>query len=372
MVLSLGQHDRRAPGFEGADDVVQDEGVPSLVAGKQPVDDLDRTAGIAARELEACLSNDQPARERTCGRRRLPVGDIARRAELHLKDRMLSVAAFRRRRQPGHVARPDLGEHPLERDGGDVMAFIHHHVTVAGHQIGDDVLAHQTLDRGDVDHPVTWRFPPPIRPMDLGSTSRNIASCAIHWSRRGCRCTSTSAFLALFDNQQDAGHRLADARRSDQDSDVVGQQRANRGLLKLGRRATEAVVDGLPGFPLVIDVEHRARDPKQGGRIVRASSWERHVSGEILGAGDDARRQRSRKPHGLLAVELRIAEGGKALEGVENRRRQTGLVDKQPLRQGGFDPGRDRLLDRWRRRYRPPRRREKPGLRHAVLFFHTA
>ena len=60
-------------------------------------------------------------------------------------------------------------------------------------------------------------------------------------------------------DQPDRGHRLADARRRDQDSNVMSQQRANRLLLKPGKSASKTVLDGLSGRALIIDLEGRSQ-----------------------------------------------------------------------------------------------------------------
>ena len=54
---------------------------------------------------------------------------------------------------------------------------------------------------------------------------------------------------------------------------------------------------------------------------------------EIFGAGDHPRGERSRQPHALLLVELRILEGRNTLDLVEQRRGQTCLGDEEPLRE---------------------------------------
>ena len=66
---------------------------------------------------------------------------------------------------------------------------------------------------------------------------------------------------------------------------------------------------------------------------------------QVLGARDDPRRQRRRQPHALLLVELRVLEGGKPLDLVQERRGQAGLLDEEPLREDRPNPRRERPRD---------------------------
>jgi hypothetical protein len=76
----------------------------------------------------------------------------------------------------------------------------------------------------------------------------------------------------------------------------------------------------------------------------------------LLGAGDDARRERGRQSHILPLVELRVLEGRDALDLIQESTREPRLLDEEALgenrtdltRQGLFDPGRSQSSGWWR------------------------
>src|SRR5260370_28278184 len=75
-------------------------------------------------------------------------------ADLHFYDRMVAVASVRRRRKPDDVPSLDLGQHALEGDRRQMVALVHDHLSIAGHEIRDLPAANEALDHGDVESAV--------------------------------------------------------------------------------------------------------------------------------------------------------------------------------------------------------------------------
>jgi len=72
-------------------------------------------------------------------------------SDLHVGDRLMTVAALRRRGQADHVLRLDIGENSLKRDGWQVVAFIDNHLPILGDTVVHRIFAGQALDHGDID-----------------------------------------------------------------------------------------------------------------------------------------------------------------------------------------------------------------------------
>jgi hypothetical protein len=151
VVLALGEQDRRPPFLDCLDDVVQDQAVPVLVPSQGGVQSLDPLGRIERASDEGRVAHDQSVLERTSGRLTLGVDGEPDRTELHLEDRVEPVPPSRRRREAGQVASLHLGEDPLERDRGDVVALVDDHVAVARHDVVHSPLPDETLEHGDVE-----------------------------------------------------------------------------------------------------------------------------------------------------------------------------------------------------------------------------
>ena len=97
------------PSCDRPDDVVEDQPVARLVGGELAVVVLDGAGGVLGSKHEAGLAHDQPVVEGPLRGLALRVDREPHRAELHLGDRVVPVAALRRRGQPDDVPRLDLG-----------------------------------------------------------------------------------------------------------------------------------------------------------------------------------------------------------------------------------------------------------------------
>jgi hypothetical protein len=128
-------------------------------------------------------------------------------------------------------------------------------------------------------------------------------------------------------------HRLADARWRDEDASVVGHESARGLLLHRRKRPLEAEVERRPACTLVLDVQADAVAAQQLLDLGPATPRERHVLRQILRAVDHARCHRGGQAHALLLVELGVLESGEALDLVEERRRESGLLDEKSLRE---------------------------------------
>ena len=281
---------------------------------------LDGDLAVERGTAERRLAHEEPVLERTSGRLRLGVHLEAHRAELHLGDRMMTVAPLRRRGKPDDVPGLYLAKHALELHRGEVMALVDDHLTVAGDEIGDGVLAHEALDHRDVDA-ARGRA---LRTSDLPDLLSIEAE-----EQRELRQPLIEKGLSMDEDQRAArsrcdevraDHRLADARWRDEDACVVREQRASRRLLDSGQRAVEAKFELRSGHALVGDIERDAMHAEQLFEVGLAAARESQVFRQILGARDHSRRRRRRQAHALLLVELRILEGGEAFDLVQERR----------------------------------------------------
>src|SRR5882724_4901693 len=75
----------------------------------------------------------------------LRVHAVTHRATLHEDNRMVSILASHRRRQPQHVTRLGSARHQFEACRGQMMAFIDNEMTVTRDQIRHLSLANETL-----------------------------------------------------------------------------------------------------------------------------------------------------------------------------------------------------------------------------------
>src|SRR5437660_1380480 len=101
--------------LQGADHVVQDHLVSVLVPGERGVDLLNAGSLLGVRHTEGCLPHEKLVLEGAPPRLRLGVDREADRAELHLRDWVMAIAAQWCRREPDDIASLDLRENALER-----------------------------------------------------------------------------------------------------------------------------------------------------------------------------------------------------------------------------------------------------------------
>ena len=172
------------------------------------------------------------------------------------------------------------------------MAFAHDHMTVTGHQVGDRFSAHKALEHGDIDHPAraTLAVTDPADGPGVDVEEHRKLRDPLFEKRPEMH--QHERVPGAFGNHANAGHRFAHARRRDQDSDVMGSERAYRVLLKLRRSAVESMFDGVRVLALIVDLERGAHRLEQRGCVVDAPAWKRDMPGEVLRAVDDSRRER--------------------------------------------------------------------------------
>lgn len=90
--------------------------------------------------------------ERTLGWVSFRFDHEARRPELHLDDRVLPIAPFRRRRKARDIPCLDRGEYALERDSRNMMALDDDDdVPVGGHEILNRVGTNEALQHRHVE-----------------------------------------------------------------------------------------------------------------------------------------------------------------------------------------------------------------------------
>jgi hypothetical protein len=132
--------------------------------------------------------------------------------------------------------------------------------------------------------------------------------------------------LAVDEHQGTSGSRcdricaddsLAHARRRDEHTDVVTEQGPRGLFLDGGQPTLERDRQRLAVTPLILDVEGAAVVLKDLRELALASAGQRHVLGQFLGTGHDARSQCRGKPKALLLVKLGIFECCQALDLIQ-------------------------------------------------------
>jgi hypothetical protein len=96
-----------------------------------------------------------------------------------------------------------------------------------------------------------------------------------------------------------ADDSLAHARRRDEHTDVVTEQGPGGLSLYRGQLTLKGDVERFAVTPLIFDVEDAAMVLEDLLEFVAASTGQRHVLGQVLGTGDDARSQRRGEPEAL-------------------------------------------------------------------------
>ncbi len=130
------------------EDVVEDHGVPSLVPNERSVEILDALLRAGAGRPEGCLSNDETMLERARACLRLRVDLEAHRAELHLGDGVVTIAALRCRRQSDDVASLHLAQDSLELHRRNMVTLVDDDQPVPRHDVSHRVAVHQALSVG--------------------------------------------------------------------------------------------------------------------------------------------------------------------------------------------------------------------------------
>src|SRR5262245_13933596 len=153
VVLALSDHDRETPCFESRQNIVENHVIASSVAGQQAVEFLDRYWCIRCLPLrtESSPLDYHAVRERSRCRLFPRVDAMTDRAALHEDDGMMTVLPGHCCGQSEHVLGLGGASHRLKADSGQVMAFVHHEMSVAGHEVGNLTLLHQALDDCNID-----------------------------------------------------------------------------------------------------------------------------------------------------------------------------------------------------------------------------
>lgn len=240
-------------------------------------------------------------------------------AELHRRDRMMTIPALRRSRQTYDVPGLYLAEHPLELHRGEVMALVNDHLTVRGHETRNGILAHETLDHRDVDAPG-------LRPFSSGDLPDGFL---VEPQKQGeLREPLIKERLSVDEDQRAAcarGHEvgpndcLPDSWRRDEHARVVREYRASRRVLDGGQLALEANVERSPRHTLVGKIQRNAVHAEELFEVDLAAARKSHMLRQILGACDHARRHRRREAHALFLVKLGVLECGKTLDLIDER-----------------------------------------------------
>jgi hypothetical protein len=202
---------------------------------------------------------------------------------------------------------------------------------------------------------------PPPDPSDLGGGHAEKERELRHpLFEQGAAVNQDERASASLRDEIGPNHRLAHARWSDEDAQVVLEQRPGRLLLGGRQLAVEPLADVFAELALVLGHDRNPVFRKQREQVVLTAAGQRHVPRVLLRTSDHPGRLRRREPEVLPLVELGILEGGEPLDLVEEGRGKPGLLDEQPLGDDDADFGRQRSLDQGPPK--APRRGPPPGL----------
>ena len=126
------------PGFEGGQDVIEDEIIACLILCEPGIEFLDGGLFVRIAQIkpELRMPKDDLVVKGAGSRLRPRIDAMTHRAALHENDRVVTVLARHRRRQTKHVTGFRLPSDRFEAHRGDMMAFINDNMPVIGHQIG--------------------------------------------------------------------------------------------------------------------------------------------------------------------------------------------------------------------------------------------
>ena len=280
------------------------------------------------------------------------------RATLHEERRVLAILSRHGGRQPGDVA--CLGPVGDLREAGrrDVVAFVHHHVTVVRDAVVHLPVPDQALDRGDVDPA-----------LELLATATQATDLAFRDIEKLAQPVGPlhHELLAVHENQgidaapgdQPGGDdRLSECGRRRQDAGVVGQHGGGRHLLLGAKLAVKGHRNGRPQVALIIDRGLDAEAPQQAFGIFQTSPRKPDELRTVLHVVDDSRFPPGGEAHGLRAVELGVLKRRQAHQpgddaGWEVRLRDVDAVAENDVDRLGKGAGHRRGAGAARRRRLP-------------------
>lgn len=226
-----------------------------------------------------------------------------------------------------------------------MVALVHDHLTVAGHQIGDLATAHQALDHRHVELSVRRALPASSLADRLQVEAQEEGELRTPLVEQRASVHQDQRAAAALGDQIRPHDGLADAGWRDEDADVVGQKIADRFGLDGRQLAAKGDLQGLSVLPPVLDLEPDSVLTEKCLQIGPAAPRKGDVPLQLLRAPDHPRCQGGREAHALLLVELRVLEGSQPLDLVEHRGGQPGLLDEETLREGRSHSLRERLGD---------------------------
>jgi cobyrinic acid a,c-diamide synthase len=214
-----------------------------------------------------------------------------------------------------------------------VATLVDDHLAVARDEVIDGSFADEALDHGDIQ---------PTRRIALPNA--DLADCLGIDAKKHGELGDPLVQERLAVDQDQRGPAsgchavrshdgLANARRRHEDPDVVSQQRLGGSFLDGCQPSLESQRERLPRVAPILHGQRNAHPAKQRLQLLATPPRQSDVIGEILGAGDHSRGERGRQPEALLLVELGILEGRQALDLVQVRGGQPGLLDEEPLSQ---------------------------------------
>jgi len=197
-------------------------------------------------------------RERSSCALRLGIDRKAHGAELHLDDRVMSVAPLRGGSKPRYVPRLDIGQDPFERDGRNVVTLIHDHVTVGCDDIVHGIAADDALQHGDVQTAVRLTFAAPDPPNELGVNAEEHGKLVHPLIEQRLAMHKDQCAACTLRNQIGADHRLPRAGRCDKHAHIVREHCSRCIALYRRQLSVERDIKRIAANSLVID---RQSDP---------------------------------------------------------------------------------------------------------------
>ncbi len=255
-----------------------------------------------------------------------------RGSALEVKEPLEAIPPPGRGGESEDVAGLHFPHDPIKRNRWGVVALIHDHLPVVGHEIADAFAPRQALDHGHID-----------AARGLSLPASDLADVPGPKPQKGleARPPLVQQWLAMDEDEgvhtprgdhPGPQHGFSRARRGDEDAQVVRFQIRGGAHLGLSELAVELELRRLPWVALILYLQATFEIGEQRGRLFPAASGKGEVGGMFLRGADHAGRAVGGETHGLLLVELRVLEGRQALKLGQQPRGQARLFDVESAR----------------------------------------
>jgi len=147
----LREHDGGAPVLKGLDYIFADKAITGRIGRQHRIELLDRSSLGLLFDRELGLADNERLYKWALCVLVSRIHNEPRGTELHMEDRLQTVPATWSCSESCDKPRSRFRKDALERNGRDVVAFIHDNVSIASHKVGYAAKANQALNHCNVD-----------------------------------------------------------------------------------------------------------------------------------------------------------------------------------------------------------------------------